>query len=207
MKVKTWWLGYIFLCGMGWSTQSWWLVWVRGMHYATEDPHNYWSTSMCVCLWPGEKQSVPFWSECARLSQESLAELCYVKLMPPTSRTSPHITGRFLLHFSSLLFPFFFFCFFFFFFFFFTKMHIFLSLVFLCGSRVCLKGGSFRQNKWSIVMGREKGSFIKGIMPGYHLILLNINSMSPSGLKKSAKITFHVAALRLKYANIRVNQL
>ena len=47
-------------------------------------------------------------------------------------------------------------------------------------------------------------------MPGYHLILANINTMSPHGLKKSAgtaKITFHVAALRLKYANIRVNQL
>lgn len=46
-----------------------------------------------VCLRPGGKQSVPFWSECEGLSQESLAEHCYVKLMPPTIRISTHITG------------------------------------------------------------------------------------------------------------------
>lgn len=50
----------------------------------------------------------------------------------------------------------------------------------------------------------------KGIMPGYHLILPDINTKSPSGLEGvsgNSRITFHVAALRLKYANIRVNQL
>lgn len=60
---------------------------------------------LCVCahLWPAGKRSVPFRSECEGLSQESLAEHCYVKLMPPTTRTSPHITGRLIFFlFSSL---------------------------------------------------------------------------------------------------------
>lgn len=57
---------------------------------------------VCMCLWPGGKHSVPFRSECERLSQESLAEHCKVKLMPPTTRTSPHITGRFFFFLLSL---------------------------------------------------------------------------------------------------------
>lgn len=85
-----------------------------------------------VCLRPGGKQSVPFWSECEGLSQESLAEHCYVKLMPPTIRISTHITGWLFWKF---------------FFNFFTQMHIFLPWLALSGSHVCLKGGSFESNK------------------------------------------------------------
>lgn len=79
---------------------------------------------------------------------------CYVKLTPPTPRTSPHITAccfpasLLLLLLSAL-------------FFFDARMHIFLSLLFLCGSHVCLKGGSFGEKKWSVVVCQDRGSFIK----------------------------------------------